>query len=132
AAGWAFQGYAAKEEATPEIRYTDLYALLDAGKVDSVTLRGLQVNGKLKASETVNGKSVTSFHTLLPAMEDRAILPLFRDKGVVVTVQSEEQPIIVRLLSAVLPWVVILGLWMWMSRRAQNLVSSSPFGRMMS
>ena len=32
AAGWAFQGYAAKQEATPEIRYTDLYALLDQGK----------------------------------------------------------------------------------------------------
>jgi cell division protease FtsH len=132
AAGWAFQGYAAKQEATPEIRYTDLYALLDQGKVDSVTLRGLQVNGKLKATETVDGHPVTTFRTLLPAMEDRAILPLLRDKGVVVTVQSEEQPVVVRLLSAVLPWVVILGLWMWMSRRAQNLVSSSPFGRMMS
>jgi cell division protease FtsH len=132
AAGWALQGYAAKQEATPEIRYTDLYALLDAGKVDSVTLRGLQVEGKLKASETVQGHAITTFRTLLPALEDRTLLPLLRDKAVVVTVQSEEQPIIVRLLSSLLPWVAILAVWIWMSRRAQNLVSGSPFGRMLS
>jgi cell division protease FtsH len=132
AAGWAVQGYAAKQEATPEIRYTDLYTLLDDGKVDSVTLRGLQVEGKLKSTETVKGHAITTFRTLLPTLEDRALLPLLREKGVVVTVQSEEQPIIVRLLSSLLPWVVILGVWIWMSRRAQNLVSGSPFGRILS
>src|SRR5260370_7788960 len=68
-ASWAYQSYAAKEEATPEIRYSDLYALLDAGKVESVMLKGPQVNGKLKTSEKVDGHSITTFRTLLPAMQ---------------------------------------------------------------
>ena len=74
-AGWAYQGYAAKEEATPEIRYSDLYALLSAGKIESVTLKGLLVNGKLKSAETIEGHSITTFRTLLPAVEDRTLIP---------------------------------------------------------
>src|SRR5277367_5384340 len=77
-AGWGYQVYATKEEATPEVRYTDLYTLLAAGKVDAVTLKGLVVSGQLKDEEKINGQSIKSFRTLLPAIEDRALLPLLR------------------------------------------------------
>jgi cell division protease FtsH len=131
-AGWAYQGYTAREEATPEIRYSDFYTLLDAGKVESVTLKGLQLGGKLKAADTVEGKSITAFRSLLPAMEDRGLLPLLRDKNVVVTVKSEEQPPLLRLFLSLLPWVLIIGAWAWMSRRAQGMMSGGPLGRMLS
>ncbi len=132
AAVWSYQWFATKEEATPDIRYTDLYALLDAGQVESVTLKGLVVNGKLKGSENVAGRSIVTFRTLLPALEDRTLLPLLREKSVVVTVQSEEQPLLVRLLSYVLPWALIVGAWLWMSRRAEGMMTGGPFGRMLS
>ncbi len=132
AAGWGYQAYAAREEAIPEIRYSDLYALLESGKLDSVTLKGLQINGKLKAPDTVDGKSITTFRSLLPAMDDRALLPLLRDKGVVVTVKSEEQPPLMRLFLSILPWIVIIGAWAWMSRRAQGMMTGGPLGRMLS
>jgi cell division protease FtsH len=132
AAGWAYQGYAASEEATPEIRYSDLYALLDAGKVASVTLKGLLVSGKLKAEEKVDGKSVTAFRTLLPAIDDKSLLPLLREKSVVVTVKSEEQPPLLRLFWSLLPWVLIIGAWTWMSRRAEGMMSGGPLGRMLA
>jgi cell division protease FtsH len=131
-AGWAYQGYTAHEEATPEIRYTDFYTLVDAGKVDSVTMKGLQISGKVKAPEKVDGQPITAFRTLLPAMEDRGLLPLLRDKGVVVTVKSEEQPPLLRLFWSLLPWAVIIGAWAWMSRRAQGMMTGGPLGRMLS
>jgi len=131
AGGWAYQLHDAKEEAVPEIRYSDVYALLDSSKVDSVTLRGLQIRGKLKEAEKVDGQSITTFRSLLPAVEDRALLPLLREKGVAVTVRSEEQPPLVRILTAVVPWVLILGAWVWMSRQAAGAMAGGPLGRML-
>jgi cell division protease FtsH len=130
----AFQSYAAKVEAAPEIRYSDFYTLLQNGKLESVTLTGLEVNGKLKGPETVAGKSIASFRTLLPSMDDRELLPLLRDKAVIVNVKSEEQAPAVRVFWSLLPWVGLIAFWWWMSRRAQNMVAgaSGPLGRMIA
>ena len=76
----------------PEIRYSDLYSLLDSGKVDSVTLKGLQISGKLKSADKVDGQSITTLSLPTAGSRTRALLPLLRDKGVAVTVKSEEQP----------------------------------------
>ncbi len=132
AGAWAYQLHDAKEEGVPEIRYSDLYSLLDSGKVDSVTLKGLQISGKLKAADKVDGQSITTFRSLLPAVEDRALLPLLRDKGVAVTVKSEEQPPLIRIFTAILPWILILGAWVWMSRRAAGAMAAGPLGRMLA
>jgi cell division protease FtsH len=129
---WAYQAHAAKTEGVPEIRYTDLYSLLDSGKVDSVTLTGLQVRGKLKSAETVVGQSVTTFRSLLPTIDDKGFLPLLRDKGVAVTVKSEEPSALVSILSSVLPWVLIFGAWVWMSRRAAGAMAAGPMGRLLA
>ena len=132
AASLAYQAYASKEEATPEVSYTELYALLNEKKIESVTLKGLLVSGKLKAAEKVDGRTIESFRTLLPVLEDRALLPLLRDENVVVTVKSEEQPLLLRLLLSVLPWVLIIAAWTWISRRAQGAMAGSPLGRILS
>jgi cell division protease FtsH len=122
---WA-QYFSSREVARPAIAYTDFYHLVSDGKVVSATLKGQQVTGSLKGPETVDGKSISGFTTLLPSQQDRDLLPLLRQKGVKVTVKSEEQPFAVQILLAVLPWVLILGAWLWISRRAQGLLSKSP------
>jgi cell division protease FtsH len=132
AGAWAYQLHDAKEEVVPEIRYTDLYTLIDSGKVDSVTLTGLQIRGKLKAADKVNGQSITTFRSLLPAIEDKGLLPLLREKDVAVTVKSEEVSPLVRVLQSVLPWVLILGVWVWMSRRAGAALAGGPMGRLLA
>jgi len=132
AGSWAYQVYGSKEQAVPEIRYTDLYTLVDSGKVESVTLTGLQIRGKLKAADKVDGQSITTFRSLLPAIEDRNLLPLLREKGVAVTVKSEEVSPLVRVLESVLPWVLILGAWVWMSRRAAGALAGGPMGRLLA
>ena len=129
---WAYQAHGAKEEAVPEIRYTDLYTLLDSGKIESVTLTGLQIGGKLKSAEKVDGHSITTFRSLLPTIEDKGLLPLLREKDVAVTVKSEEPSALVRGLSSFLPWVLILGAWVWMSRRAAGAMAGGPMGRMLA
>jgi cell division protease FtsH len=112
------------------ISYTDFYHLVSEGKVASAAIKGQNVIGALKGPETVAGKSVTSFTSMLPPQEDRDLLPLLREKGVNVTVKSEEQPLVVQILLTILPWVLILGAWAWISRRAQGMLSKNPLARM--
>jgi cell division protease FtsH len=111
------------------IGYTDFYQLVSEGKAESVHIKGQTVTGTLKEPQTVADKSVTTFTTMLPPQEDRDLLPLFREKGVKVTVTSEEQPLAVQILLTILPWVLILGAWAWISRRAQGMLSKNPLAR---
>ncbi len=68
-----------------------------------------------------------------PARDRRqAFLPLLRDKGVAVTVKSEEPSALVSILSSVLPWVLIFGAWVWMSRRAAGAMAAGPMGRLLA
>ena len=39
-----------------------------------------------------------------------------------VVVQTEEQPPFVKLLVAILPWVLIVGVWFFLSRSAQKMM----------
>jgi cell division protease FtsH len=121
-----FQYFSSREQQRPSIAYTDFYHLVSDGKVTSATLKGQTISGTLKSAETVDGKSMTGFTTLLPSQEDRDLLPLLRQKGVKLTVKSEEQPLIVQILVGALPWIVILGAWFWISRRAQGMLSKNP------
>ena len=121
-----FQSFSSREQKRPSIAYTDFYHLVSDGKVASATMKGQSVTGTLKSAETVDGKSMTGFTTLLPTQEDRELLPLLRQKGVKLTVKSEEQPLSVQILMGALPWIVILGAWFWISRRAQGMLSKNP------
>jgi cell division protease FtsH len=122
---WA-QYFSAREENRPSIAYTDFYHLVSDSKVASATMKGQNVIGTLKGTETVDGKPITGFTTLLPSQQDRELLPLLRQKNVKVTVKSEQQPLAVQMLLAILPWILILGAWVWLSRRAQGIFSKGP------
>src|ERR1019366_2403158 len=39
---------------------------------------------------------------------------------------------LVRVLESVLPWVLILGAWVWMSRRAAGALAGGPMGRLLA
>jgi len=65
----------------------------------------------LKVPETVEGGAVTNFRTMLPAAPEPGLFPALRKDGVKVVVESEEQPAVLQVLMAALPWVVIIGVW---------------------
>jgi len=129
---WLFTHFSNTAENQPPIAYTSFYQLVSEQKVASVTLRGLSVVGKFKAPTQVEGQNLTTFHSMVPAQEDRDLLPLLRDKGVKVEVRSEEQPLGVQLLVSLAPFALIVGLWVFLSRRAQTMMGSGgPFGNML-
>ncbi len=75
-------------------------------------------------AETVQGKEVTrevgAFTTTMPATADPALLSeLTARKVEIVAVSTETSPLI-SLLISVLPWVLIIGVWWYISRNARK------------
>jgi cell division protease FtsH len=121
---WKSANEGASKQAIP---YSQLYDWARDSKVASVEIAGDSADVTLKAQETVDGKTVSSFRTNLP--KDDAFLPLLRDKGVRILVRSQQQPFAVQVVLTLLPWVLIFAAWTWMSRRAGSIMSSAggPF-----
>ncbi len=105
----------------PTISYTELYSFVEQGKVATVTLAGVQATGKLKQEESLGARKIKDFQAVLPQQEDRDLLPLLRQKQVDVTVTSDRGSVLEQVVVSFLPWVLILGAWLWISRRMQRV-----------
>ena len=121
---WTWTHFASNEGELPSISYTTFYAALEAKNIESVVIRGQTVTGKARQPLTVAGKKTTAFRTLLPPQNDDGFVPLLRKQAVTVDVRSEEQPAAVQVLLSLLPFLLLVGLWVWVSRRAQSMMSS--------
>jgi len=120
-----------REPTAPSISYSDLFRLVEQEKVESATIKGQLVTGKLKSSEQVDGKSITAFSSRLPAQDDKDFMPLLRQKSVKIRAESEEHPMLVQVLLSIAPWILIIVAWGWISRRAQGMLSKGPLAGMM-
>jgi cell division protease FtsH len=127
---WFWKSATEGGEQSP-VAYSQLFDWIKDGKVESVVLAGDAVDATLKKPESHAGKTVKTFHTNLP-QNDQALLPLLRDKDVKITVNSQRQPFAVQLVMTVLPWALIIGFWLWMSRRARGMLGAGgPLGGIM-
>jgi cell division protease FtsH len=112
----------------PPLAYSQLYTWAQQGKVEKVVFRGDAVDATLKKPESLDGRTIHTFHSNIPT-NDPALLPLLRAQGVEVTVASQQQPFAVQVVMTLLPWALIIGFWLWMSRRAQGMLSTGgPLG----
>lgn len=123
---WVWKGSAsATSEAS--VPYSVFHAWVKSGKVTSVVLDGESVDGKLKGSESINGKNTQNFHATL-AVNDASLLPLLIEKGVRIEVRTQQQPFGIQIALTLLPWVLIIGASVWMSRRAKGMLGAGgPF-----
>jgi cell division protease FtsH len=124
---WFWRGQT-ETKSHPLVDYSVFYQWVEASEVNDVVFKGTAVDGTLKAPKRIDGTQTKVFHTIAPARDD-ALIPLLRDKHVKFKVTSEEQPFAVQLVLSLLPWVLILGVWLWLSRRAQKMMTAGgPFG----
>jgi cell division protease FtsH len=114
------------EEHGPEVDYTTALGWVRDGKVRSVVVRGSSVSGVLKDPIPYSYANITEFHTQMP--EDVRLVPLLDEKGVAIKAESAETSLGMQLLFAVLPWVMIAGVWLWLSRRARQMMVAGGGG----
>ena len=112
-----------EEAAQPPIAYSQLYKWIDEGKVATVVFDGEFVDATLKSAQTLNGRQIKDLRTNVLS-NDLGLLPLLHQKGVQISVKSQKQPFVVQMLVTLLPWALIIGAWIWMSRRAQGMLGA--------
>ncbi|HET6616716.1 MAG TPA: ATP-dependent zinc metalloprotease FtsH [Gemmatimonadota bacterium] len=117
-----YQLFMPKEQASVDINYSEFVAQLEADNVDSVTITDLQIRGKLeKAAQTSTQqglRSYSEFRTVLP-FEDPDLVRSMQERGV--SVEAREPPINwFTQVVAWLPWILIIGLWIFFIRQIQG------------
>ena len=117
-----------RDAAQPAIPYSAFYHLAEADKIESLTLRGDRVAGKLREAQSIDKRDVKAFRSVLPALRDEKLLPLLRERKVEITVEDDATSPLLQLVYAVLPWLVVLGVWVWMSRRSSTMMSGPLSG----
>jgi cell division protease FtsH len=126
-----WQSMANQEQAYPSIDYSEFYDLVEARRVESVTLKGENIVGQLTQPETRDGISFANFQTLRPD-PDPDLMSALRKADVKIRVRSQEQPFAVQLIATLLPWILIIGVWIWLSRRAQQMMGGGgPFSNVL-
>ncbi len=116
------------------ISYTDFFDQLNADNIQSVTIRKLNVQGEftvetgLYLKEGQTAVMVKYFQTYLPSFQGEVLLDQLRDKNVLINIEPEESlSPFWQFIVGLLPWVLIIGVWIMIMRGAQR-VQGGPGG----
>lgn len=130
------------QTAVATIAYSRFKAELRQEHIAEVTIQGDSLRGlfheeqSFSADELVSGpfegiRSYKEFTTTLPPFDDPELLLLFEQNNVVVTVKPvTSQSLWSSLLISLLPWVLIIGVWVFFIRRMNK--PGGPFGNLMN
>jgi cell division protease FtsH len=109
------------------INYSQFMEQLSAGNIRSVSIKKLLVSGELAKEVSIQfpgekkPAQVKFFQTILPSFQGEQLLSQLKEKNVIITIESSEQGYFWQILIGVLPWALIIGFWILMSRRNQML-----------
>jgi len=119
-----------------EISYSRFRSELAGSNLKKVRFKGAVVSGeflkKIQLAEKVQGKEtvreVGAFTTIMPAAADPALLDeLTSHKVEIIAVSSETSPL-VAIIIALLPWLLLGGVWWYLSRTARSQGPAGMFG----
>jgi cell division protease FtsH len=103
-----------------EVEYSRFSRELDRDNVAEVEITdGKLVRGEFKQAISKDGRPVKAFWVLLPIQNSEALIQRLENKGVPI-VAREPRPSIGGLLLQVLPWMVLIGLWLFFFRQVQQ------------
>jgi cell division protease FtsH len=107
-----------------DLSYTAFKRHVVQGVVAAVTIQGEQVTGEfrkaLSSEGEPEGKTYKHFRTVAPPFAEHELGPLLEDHGVTVRAKEVSVPWFRTLLITLLPWALILGLFIYGQRRMQQ------------
>ena len=120
-----------------EITYTRFRGELAANNVAKLTLRGKSAKGQFRSpikvpAVTVEQKggavNASTFTTILPSIEDPSLLPELSARRVDVNVVSTEGSTLGTIFLYLLPWMIIIGVWLFVMRGMRQQGPSGMMG----
>jgi len=114
-----FQLMNSQRSTMQEFAYTAFKQQLAAGNVKNVVVYdGKQLEGEFVAPVLQDGRKAKNFMVLLPIKDSESLLRELEQAGV--PISAKEPKIgIANFLVAALPWIVIIGLWVFLLRQLQ-------------
>ncbi|MBI2401004.1 MAG: ATP-dependent metallopeptidase FtsH/Yme1/Tma family protein, partial [Deltaproteobacteria bacterium] len=112
--------------ARQKITYTEFRNQLEAGNISTVTIEGEEVSGDFISPVThspARGQEpvrTMTFLTYLPSFQGPGIMSEFETRGVTVDVRPSGGSGFWQVFLLVLPWVLIIGIWVLIMRRVQQ------------
>ncbi|MEW5743959.1 MAG: ATP-dependent zinc metalloprotease FtsH [Nitrospirota bacterium] len=117
------------------ITYSRFISELDAGNIQSVTIKELNVQGELikpisvTPPEQQRSVTIKQFQTYLPAFQGEELLDRLQKRNVDISVRpAERTSFFWQLVLGILPWVLIIGFWILIMRRAQQQIHGGAGG----
>src|SRR5882672_2020293 len=102
-----------------EFTYSAFKQQLEAGNVASVVVYdGKQLEGEFRAAVAQDGRPAKGFTVLLPIANSQELLTALEKAGVPISAKEPKIGIASFILAA-LPWIVIIGLWLFLLRQLQ-------------
>ena len=92
-----------------QVSFSEFLDSVDAGQVDAVTLDGEKIYIRSGSN---------NFTTIQP--RDADILPVLRDAGVAIEASAQEQSGIMSMLGVWLPFILLIGVWVFFMNRMQG------------
>jgi cell division protease FtsH len=109
----------ARGEPTPTITYSQYDRELERGNVSAVTIQaGHSIIGQFKDRVAVNGREARRFAVRLPVDNSDAEVDRLRKQGVQIEAKEAPTPI-GAYIATILPWVLFIGLWIFLFRQMQ-------------
>jgi len=113
---------------TYDINYSQFLEQLNNNNIYSVTIKNLHVRGEFKEqssiylSEAKEPIPIKSFQTNLPSFQGEELLSKLREKGVIINIEpTEELSPFWKFIFGLLPWILFIGIWILIMRRAQSI-----------
>ncbi len=115
------QLYTGQGQREVEVAYTEFVLLVSEGKVERGTVIDRKFHGELRI-DAVNAlpEGKRSFVTVLPPNMDASILKLWDENGVAYEFKEKATNWFGYLLTSILPWVLLIGIWILVMRRMQG------------
>jgi len=98
---------------TSDLSFTELMNQIDQGRLKAVTISSLDLKGTYKDTSE-------ELHSVIPSPSYQPLLDKLAAKGVNVTIQKESNGNWVSILINAIPFVLLLGFWIFMMRQMQS------------
>lgn len=110
------------------ISYSEFHKQLASATIHSVSIKNLKLTGELKQDTSIvlsEGKpavTVKLFQTFLPSFQGEELIGELQEKNVLINVETPEQlSPFWQFIVGLLPWVLIIGVWIFIMRGAQRI-----------
>ncbi len=118
-----------------QISYSVFKRQVQQGQVARIEVKGEEVRGEYVASEETEEEAEEEaeeetryFTTVLPSFEDRQLMDLLEEHDVTISAEPDERSWLATLLISLLPWVIIIGFFVYLNKRMRQQMGGSSGG----